>query len=114
MKLTFTPVDEADARQIMAWRYDEPYAVYNMGADFANSADGLGGLWDRRRLDYGGGDEEGELIGFFGFGTAAQVWDHDEPALYSEDQTIDIGLGLRPDLTGQGLGLAFVNAGLAF
>jgi ribosomal-protein-alanine N-acetyltransferase len=114
MKLIFTPVDEADARQIMAWRYDEPYAVYNMGADFANSEDGFAELLDRRSPHYAVRDEQGELIGFFGFGTAAQVWDHDEPALYSEDQTIDIGLGLRPDLTGQSLGLAFVNAGPAF
>lgn len=64
MKLIFTPVDEADARQIMAWRYDEPYAVYNMGADFANSEDGFAELLDRRSPHYAVRDEQGELIGF--------------------------------------------------
>lgn len=114
MQFTFTPMNEADARQVLAWRYDEPYAVYNMSADLAGSEGGLAELLERRSPHYAVRDEQGEMIGFFGFGTAAQVWANDVPALYSEDQTIDIGLGLRPDLTGKGLGLAFVQAGLAF
>ncbi len=44
-------------------------------------------------------DSDGELIGFFSF----------KP---KEPGTIEIGLGLRPDHTGRGLGLAFVEAGL--
>jgi ribosomal-protein-alanine N-acetyltransferase len=46
-------------------------------------------------------DEQGELIGYFSFGTSCLVWDSDEP-------------GLRPDLTGRGPGLAFVQASLDF
>jgi RimJ/RimL family protein N-acetyltransferase len=53
-------------------------------------------------------------VGFFGFGSSACVTGYGEPHLYSENNTITIGLGLRPDLTGQGKGLAFVSAGLDF
>jgi ribosomal-protein-alanine N-acetyltransferase len=45
-------------------------------------------------------DEANELAGFFGF----------KP----DGQTVEVGLGLRPDLTGKGLGRAFINAGLIF
>ncbi len=58
--------------------------------------------------------EQGALIGFFVYGSSAQVWYSDEPYLYSENNTITVGLGLRPDLTGKGLGLAFVQSGLDF
>ena len=44
-------------------------------------------------------DEGGDLIGFFS-------------SRPKEPGTIEIGLGLRPDHTGRGLGLAFVEAGL--
>ena len=44
-------------------------------------------------------DEE-ELIGYYVFEPNADV--------------VDVGLGMRPDLTGQGNGTAFLEAGLAF
>jgi [ribosomal protein S18]-alanine N-acetyltransferase len=34
--------------------------------------------------------------------------------LKSDGDDVTIGLGLRPDLTGRGLGLPFVEAGMAF
>ncbi len=103
-------MNEADAQAIMTWHYEEPYAIYNMDSDLEDTAEML----DRRSPHYAVRDEQGELIGFFSFGTSAQPWDTNEPALYTENKTIDVGLGMRPDLTGKGLGLAFVNAGLAF
>ena len=45
-------------------------------------------------------DEADELVGFFSFS--------------KEDETVAIGLGLRPDYTGRGLGLGFVESGLEF
>lgn len=110
MPFTFTPLNEADARQIQTWRYEEPYTIYS----YTPSEESLAELLEPRSPYYAVRNELGELIGFFCYGTAAQPWENAVPALYSEEQTLDIGLGLRPDLTGKGLGLAFVNAGLAF
>jgi RimJ/RimL family protein N-acetyltransferase len=106
---SFAPMTEADARTITAWRYPQPYDVYNMGDD-------TGELLDRRSPHYTVRDATGELVGFFAFGTAAEIEGVAEPALYGADRTLSVGLGLQPDLTGQGrgLGLAFVLAGLDF
>jgi ribosomal-protein-alanine N-acetyltransferase len=111
MQFTFRLVDEADARAIQAWRYEGEYAVYNMEADHA---EGLAELLDRRSPHYAARDERGELVGFFAFGTSAAITGSPEPGIYGEDGSVLVGLGLRPDLTGKGVGLAFVNAGLAF
>lgn len=110
MLFTFALMSELDARTIQTWRYAEPYAIYS----YTPSAEGLAEMLDPRSPHYAVHNEQGELAGFFCYGTSAQVWESAVPALYAEDRTIDIGLGLRPDLTGQGLGLAFVEAGLAF
>lgn len=110
MQLTFTLMEEAEAREICTWRYAEPYSVYNG----STSEESIAELLERRSPHYAIRDETGALVGFFCYGTAAQVWENATPHLYSEDAIIDIGLGLRPDLTGQGLGLALVSAGLDF
>ena len=57
-------------------------------------------------------DEAGELVGFFCFGAGGRVPGGERAGVYAED-AVDVGLGLRPDLTGRGLGGAFVAAGLA-
>ena len=45
--------------------------------------------------------ENGTLIGYF---TVCKI----------NDGTVDIGLGMRPNITGNGFGLQFINAILAF
>jgi ribosomal-protein-alanine N-acetyltransferase len=109
MKFTFAPMDEANARIIQSWTYEVPYNIYNRTAE-----DDISELLDRRSPHYVVKDDQGELIGFFAYGSSALVWDSGEPHLFSENNTIAIGLGMRPDSTGKGLGLAFVNAGLDF
>src|SRR6266446_6836520 len=110
MQFIFSPMNEADAHTIKTWRYEGPYAVYNID----NDPNSLAELLDQRSPYYAVRNEQGELIGFFVFGTSAQVGNVGIPHLYSENNTITIGLGMRPDLTGKGLGLAFVQAGLDF
>ncbi len=110
IRFTFTLMNEADAHAIQRWRYAEPYAIYGHAA----SAESLVDMLEQRSPYYAVRDEAGKIAGFFCFGTAAQVWFNDVPALYSANKTIDIGLGLRPDLTGKGLGTAFVRAGMDF
>lgn len=109
MAYTFRPMDEADARAIAAWHYDPPYAIYN-----AVNPDEIADLLDQRSPYYAARDGRGDLVGFFAYGTAGEVEGFVEPRLYGSDRVLTIGLGLRPDLTGRGLGLAFVEAGMSF
>jgi ribosomal-protein-alanine N-acetyltransferase len=95
----FRPMTDEEAREISGWRYEPPYDFYNWTSD----PDDLEELLDpERRKDsyFSVFDEEGALVGFFGIG--------------AKDGTVDVGLGLRPDLTGAGLGLDFLFAGLEF
>lgn len=117
MQFTFAPMSEADARTVYTWRYDGPYATYNLNSsddDQEPGAELLAELLDRRSPYYSVRDERRELVGFFNFGTSALVWGSEEPGIYTDEKTVDIGLGMRPDMTGRGVGLAFVNAGLDF
>lgn len=100
--LRIAPLTRAHATDIVAWTYDTPYEVYDMaGAEPDELLDPAAGFY----AVLAGND----LIGFRSFGPDGRVpgWDYDDTAL-------DTGGGLRPSLTGQGLGRAVISAGLAF
>jgi [ribosomal protein S18]-alanine N-acetyltransferase len=105
--LLVAPMTAADARAILTWRYPEPYAFYSMASE--DVAAELPYFLDPANAFHRVGDEQGTLVGFCSFGEDAQVpgGDYTLPAL-------DIGLGMHPDLTGQGNGAAFLAAILAF
>ena len=90
---------DEDAQEIARWRYTPPY-------DFDHSVsdpDDLAELRDARRRgnDYFSGfDEKGTLVGFFQF--------------KRNGKAVEVGLRLRPDLTGKGLGRGFLLAGLDY
>jgi RimJ/RimL family protein N-acetyltransferase len=71
------------------------------------------GLLDPRYNYHAVTDPDGVLVGYFCFGVDATVPAGRRLNLYAED-ALDVGLGMRPDLTGRGLGLDFVRAGLDF
>lgn len=89
----------ADAAAVAGWRYDGAYSFYDMDQD----PDDLSELLDPASWEQGYcsvADEEGDLVGFFCFAVDGDV--------------VEIGLGMRPDLTGRGLGLGFLEAGLEY
>ncbi|WP_019911705.1 GNAT family N-acetyltransferase [Paenibacillus sp. HW567] len=107
-KLTISVMKEQEAREIVIWEYDPPYSIYNMTDD----SDSIQELMDGSYFSVTA--QEGELIGFFCYGRNAQVPGGIRQGLYIGDSVLDIGLGLRPELTGMGRGLDFLQAGLKF
>jgi len=111
MSFTFTLMNEAAALEIMAWHYEAPYTIYNSENDDEFNVEGM---LDPRTPYYAASNEQHEIIGYFCFGTSAIPWNN-PPGLYMPgDPALAIGLGLRPDQTGKGHGLAYVEAGLDF
>lgn len=103
---TILPINLRSAREIVTWRYPEPYNVY----DLDDSEQGLqevldGGFWAVRK--------SGELVGYLCFGVQARVPCGMHQGFYPNSH-VDIGLAMRPDLTNQGLGLEFLQKALEF
>ncbi|MDF2627929.1 MAG: acetyltransferase, partial [Symbiobacteriaceae bacterium] len=99
MQFILSPMTERDATRIAQWHYEGIYSFYDMDQDPDDLAELLDpGNWVH--LYRSVLDEQEELVGFFCFQPDGDV--------------VEIGLGLRPDLTGRGLGRAFVEAGLAY
>jgi ribosomal-protein-alanine N-acetyltransferase len=83
-------MSEADAREIAAWRYDQPYDLYDGSeAEVAVMTDPVNRYRSLRR--------DGELIGYACVGEDALV-----AGQASEPDVDDIGLGFRPDQIGRG------------
>ncbi len=99
MQFTIRPMSDDSARDISGWRYPPPYDFYDAIPDDPDLADLLSADFRRGRY-FEVVDTAGNLIGFFEF--------------KHEVTPLEIGLGLRPDLTGHSLGLTFVQAGMDF
>jgi ribosomal-protein-alanine N-acetyltransferase len=90
-------MDRAAAEAISRWHYDAPYSFYDLHGD------GLQEFMDESRWGkvlFTVRDEGDDVVGFLEFTRAG-----DE---------LEIGLGLRPDLTGRRLGGRFMAVGLDF
>lgn len=101
MNLATRAMSEADAREIMSWRYLPPYDIYN-GEDSDDSR--------RELLDgtYRAVTAQGVLFGFYCTGKSAQVPAGERIGLYTAGP-VDIGLGMKPDKTGAGRGADFLS-----
>lgn len=98
------PLNEDQAWDIMSWRYPVPYDFYDPPIDeFA--ALYVQTFIKPELLFHAVLDPDSEMIGFCSFGIDGQVpgGDYSQPSL-------DIGLGMKPQFTGRGLGFSFFNA----
>lgn len=100
MKYSFQLMTQQQAEEIADyWHYEGQYSFYDMDADQEDLQEFLDP--EKRRDSYFVVMDQAELIGFYSF---TQVM----------AGTIDIGLGLKPNLTGKGNGAEFLKAGLEF
>ncbi|UED77516.1 GNAT family N-acetyltransferase [Brevibacillus sp. DP1.3A] len=97
-----------DAEQVATWQYPQEYSFY----DFENSPETFQELLDGTY--YSVQDNHGQLTGFFCFGLNAQVPEARKQNLYKGENVLDIGLGMKPDMTGKGIGFSFLQAGIEF
>ena len=90
MKLTIEPASPETFSEIGAWRYQPPYDFYDGDQDPVLNPERF----------FGAVGPDGTLVGFY----------------YVEDkgEAVELGLGLRPDLTGRGLGDEFFRSGVDF
>ena len=102
----FRLADEPSVWEAVSWRYDPPYDVYNLDAD---TEEAVQVLLDPNTACHTISDDCGDLVGFCTFGSDAQV-----PGGDYVGEGLDIGLGIRPDLTGRGNGSVYVSAVLDF
>lgn len=95
--MSIVPMILEHVKEIAKWQYDGSYAVYNAPQREA-PLDGMAFVWL---------DSDGRIAGHFSLGQDGRI-PTAENFEYTSDH-LDIGLGLRPDLCGKGLGSSFVS-----
>ena len=91
--------NETYADEVAAWRYEPPWDFYDLASDPADAA----AMRDPSRAGHLRGvlDESGRRLEAF--------WYFDWHA-----DVVEVGIGLRPDLTGRGLGDSFLRVQLEY
>ncbi|MGH3077514.1 MAG: GNAT family N-acetyltransferase [Gaiellaceae bacterium] len=90
MKLTIRPASAETFAAMANWRYEQPYDFYDGDPDPVLNPERF----------YEALDDNGLLVGNYYF--------------EEKGNALEIGLGIRPDLTGHGLGLEFLRAGIEY
>jgi [ribosomal protein S18]-alanine N-acetyltransferase len=102
------PMEAEDADIISRWAYEGEYALYNM----ENTGECIAELMNGK--NYAALDSVGELIGYYCFHESAQVPAGRTTGAYADNSFLDIGLGMKPQLCGHGMGYGFLCRGIDF
>ena len=90
--------NDAYGREVATWHYEPPYDFYDLASDPHDAAE----MRDPARA--------GHYRAVLGDGEGLDAfWYFDWP-----DGAVEVGIGLRPDLTGRGLGESFFRAQLDY
>ena len=103
MRLLFRPLVKEYALAILKWHYIPPYDYYNFNTN--TTQEDLCYLLDRKNAFFALLNLKGQLEGYCSFGSDGQV----RGGCYST-KALDIGMGIRPDLVGQGRGKLYAQA----
>lgn len=98
---------EEYAKQISHWTYEGEYSIYSFQPDEETLAELLDGSYFACTFGQ-------ELVGYFCFGASATIPTIPGSVSLPQGDFLDFGLGMRPDLCGQGRGKEFMQAGLLF
>lgn len=111
MNLILKPIKTADICNMYEWEYEPPYHIYNLNSDFSLE-EALAYFLAPSYAFYALFDQntDNEFVGFCSFGLDGRVPGGD----YYSDVALDIGMGIKPERTGCGLGTQFVYAVTAF
>lgn len=107
MNLNFRPITADDVSTFTAWRYEPPYDIYNL--PHPPQPDDFAEWLDPEIYCHGMWNQTDELIAFCTFGLDGQVPGGD----YSTN-ALDIGMAVRPDHTGRGLGRSIAQSVIDF
>jgi RimJ/RimL family protein N-acetyltransferase len=102
VNLTVRQLSHPDAESIVLWKYEGEYSVYN--ADHSQLTLSTDYILDPKN-GFFGVYHDAELIGFCSVSQDGRV-----PGGSYDDSAVDLGAGMRPDLTGRGGGLQFLSA----
>lgn len=103
MKLIFQTLYKDHALAILNWRYTPPYDFYNFNADTV--LEDLCYLLDPKNSFHAILNPLGELEGYCSFGSDGQV-----PGGDYRVEALDLGMGIRPNLTGLRHGEQYAQA----
>jgi [ribosomal protein S18]-alanine N-acetyltransferase len=103
VRFTFRLLEKEHALAILNWRYTFPYDYYNF--DTNTLQENLCYLLDSKNAFCAILNLQEELEGYCSFGSDGQVLGGDY-----RDKALDIGMGIRPDLVGQGRGKYYAQA----
>ena len=90
------------ASELLQWTYHAPYDFYNNECTTETLKEILDNPY------YAIVNDKEELVGYFCTGTSAQVPSGHEVDAYMGNG-VDIGIGMKPDLTGKGFGTVFFS-----